>query len=146
MTLLESNYFLVYTGITRKASDILVKQSASTDKKRADLDALRQQALDVRNALENGDHTTVGELLGASWQIKRNLVDGITGEALDEIYSNGMNLGATGGKLLGAGGGGFFLFQGTEDIRSQMENTHKVLPLTMDSSGSAIIFDDGTRL
>jgi D-glycero-alpha-D-manno-heptose-7-phosphate kinase len=143
---LETNYFLVYTGITRKASDILAKQSASTDKKRADLDALRQQAVDVRNALENGDHSAVGKLLDASWQIKRNLVDGITGEALDEIYSNGMSLGATGGKLLGAGGGGFFLFQGTKEMGSKMEHTHKVLPLTMDSLGSTIIFDDGTRL
>ena len=57
-----------------------------------------------------------------------------------------MSLGATGGKLLGAGGGGFFLFQGTKEMGSKMEHTHKVLPLTMDSSGSTIIFDDGTRL
>ncbi|MEE3310248.1 MAG: GHMP kinase [Candidatus Thermoplasmatota archaeon] len=143
---LASNYFLVYTGITRKASDILVKQSASTDNKRTDLDVLRQQAVAVRNALELGDHSTVGQLLGASWQIKRNLVDGITATALDELYTSVIELGATGGKLLGAGGGGFFLFQGPSEIRTQVEKTHKVIPLVMDSAGSTIIFDDGSRL
>ena len=143
---LASNYFLVYTGITRKASDILAKQSASTDNKRADLDVLRQQAVTVRNALESGDHATVGQLLDASWQIKRNLVDGITATALDEIYTSVIELGASGGKLLGAGGGGFFLFQAPSEIRSQVEKIHKVLPLVMDSAGSTIIFDDGSRL
>ena len=143
---LKSNYFLVYTGITRKASNILAKQSESTDKKRADLDLLRQQAIDVRHALQTSEHAIVGKLLDSSWQIKRNLVDGITGGALDEIYSVGMGMGSSGGKLLGAGGGGFFLFQGSEEIRRKMEKLYKVLPLTIDSSGSTIIFDDGARL
>ncbi len=143
---LESNYFLVYTGMTRKASGILAKQSASSDEKRAELDTLRQQAIDVRNALEAADHTTVGELLDASWKIKRELVDGITVTSLDDLYSKIIGLGATGGKLLGAGGGGFFLFQGPSDIRTEIEKTHKVIPLIMDSAGSIIIFDDGSRL
>jgi len=143
---LASNYFLVYTGITRQASDILAKQSASTDNKRADLDVLRQQAIAVRNALESGDHSTVGELLDASWQIKRNLVDGITATALDELYTSVIELGASGGKLLGAGGGGFFLFQAPSEVRTQVESSHKVIPLVMDSAGSTIIFDDGSRL
>ncbi|MDE0708053.1 MAG: hypothetical protein OSB33_03785 [Candidatus Poseidoniales archaeon] len=143
---LESNYFLVYTGITRKATDILAKQSASSDKKRSELDALRQQAVQVREALESNNHAAVGKLLDASWKIKRTLVDGITGSDLDDLYASVMQVGATGGKLLGAGGGGFFLFQGPMEIRSQVKNTHKVIPLIMDSAGSTIIFDDGSRL
>ena len=143
---LASNYFLVYTGITRKASDILAKQSASSDKKRADLDVLRQQAVEVRIALESGNHNTVGILLDASWQIKRTLVDGITGDALDDLYSTVMELGTSGGKLLGAGGGGFFLFQGTPEIQSKLEGAYKVIALEMDTDGSTIIFDDGSRV
>ena len=143
---LEDNYFLVYTGMTRKASGILAKQSASSDKKRSELDTLRQQAIEVRDALESGDHAAVGRLLDASWQIKRDLVDGITVSALDDLYSSIISMGATGGKLLGAGGGGFFLFQGTEEIRSKVGTAHKVIPLIMDSAGSTIIFDDGSRL
>jgi D-glycero-alpha-D-manno-heptose-7-phosphate kinase len=73
-------------------------------------------------------------------------VDGITGTALDELYASVIELGASGGKLLGAGGGGFFLFQGSLEIRTQVERNHKVLPLIMDSAGSIIIFDDGSRL
>ena len=55
-------------------------------------------------------------------------------------------MGATGGKLLGAGGGGLFLFQGSDEIRSKVEGEHKLIPLVMDSAGSTIIFDDGSRL
>ena len=143
---LASNYFLVYTGITRKASDILAKQSASSGKKRTDLDTLRQQAVEVRAALETGNHTDVGQLLDASWQIKRSLVDGITGDALDDLYSAVMELGTSGGKLLGAGGGGFFLFQGPPEIQSKLQDSYKVIPLVMDTDGSTIIFDDGSRI
>ena len=85
-------------------------------------------------------------MLDTSWKIKRELVDGITGAALDDLYDSVMALGATGGKLLGAGGGGFFLFQGSSAVRAQVEQTHKVLSLTMDSIGSTIILDDGSRL
>ena len=143
---LVDNYFLVYTGMTRKASGILAKQSASSEKKRTELDTLRQQAMDVREALESGEHATVGKLLDDSWQIKRNLVDGITVTSLDDLYSSIISKGATGGKLLGAGGGGFFLFQGDAEIRSQVEAAHKVIPLVMDSAGSTIIYDDRVRI
>ncbi len=136
----------MYTGMTRKATGILAKQSASSEKKRAELDTLRQQAIDVRDALESGEHTTVGTLLDRSWKIKRNLVDGITVTSLDDLYSSIISMGATGGKLLGAGGGGFFLFQGDAGIRSQIESAYKVIPLIMDSAGSTIIYDDGARI
>ncbi len=142
---LEAHYFLVYTGMTRKATDILGRQSASSEKKRSDLDALRQQAIEVRAALESNDHAAVGALLDASWQIKRNLVDGITVGELDDLYSSIIDLGASGGKLLGAGGGGFFLFQGNAEVRAQVSKNHKVLPLSLDTQGSTIIFDDGDR-
>ena len=85
-------------------------------------------------------------MLDASWQIKRSLVDGITGDALDDLYSAVMELGTSGGKLLGAGGGGFFLFQGPPEIQSKLEDSYKVIPLVMDTDGSTIIFDDGSRI
>jgi D-glycero-alpha-D-manno-heptose-7-phosphate kinase len=142
---LEENYFLVYTGITRKATDILAVQSAASDQKRDNLNELREQAVKVRTALESNDHNTVGTLLDSSWKIKRNLVDGITISELDDLYSSIIEMGATGGKLLGAGGGGFFLFQADTSIRSTVSEVHKIIPLTLDDVGSTIIFDDGTR-
>ena len=142
---LEKNYFLVYTGITRRATDILAVQSATSEQKRDHLDTLREQAVEVRVALETDEHSSVGTLLDSSWQIKRNLVDGITIDELDYLYSSIIDMGATGGKLLGAGGGGFFLFQADASIRSKVDEEHKVIPLILDDVGSTIIFDDGAR-
>ncbi len=142
---LENNYFLVYTGITRRATDILAVQSATSEQKRDNLDALREQAVEVRFALEADEHGSVGTLLDSSWQIKRSLVDGITIDELDHLYSSIIDMGATGGKLLGAGGGGFFLFQADTSIRSKVDEEHKVIPLILDDVGSTIIFDDGAR-
>ncbi len=150
LTSLSDSYFLVYTGMTRKASGILEKQSASSEAKRGQLDNLRQQAVEVRSALESGDHESVGKLLASSWQIKRQLVDGITAEKLDTLYDTVIGLGATGGKLLGAGGGGFFLFQASPSVRDrvaeELDAVHRILPLNVDTAGSTIIFDDGSRL
>ena len=142
---LEENYFLVYTGLTRKATDILGRQSESSEKKRSDLDELRQQAIQVRAALEANDHAAVGRLLDSSWQIKRSLVEGITVTELDDLYASIIGMGATGGKLLGAGGGGFFLFHGSTEVRDRVAQIHKVLDLVLDDVGSTIIFDDGSR-
>ncbi len=147
---LGDSFFLVYTGITRKASDILARQSADSVARRAELDALRAQAVEVRGALESGDYAAVGALLDASWRIKRTLVDGITGEALDALYEQVIALGATGGKLLGAGGGGFFLFHAPAGVRerveSELDSAHRIIPLEIDRDGSIIIFDDSSRL
>ena len=142
---LVKNYFLVYTGITRRATDILAVQSATSEQKRDHLDTLREQAVEVRVALETDEHSSVGTLLDSSWQIKRSLVDGITIDELDHLYSSIIEMGATGGKLLGAGGGGFFLFQADSSIRSKVVEEHKVIPLILDDVGSTIIFDDGGR-
>ena len=76
-------------------------------------------------------------MLEESWQIKRNLVDGITGELLDSLHEQLIDAGATGAKLLGAGGGGFFLVHGDTEIKTRLENSlsskHKILPLLIDS-------------
>ena len=147
---MEQTYFLVYTGLTRKATDILERQSASSEERRDQLDKLRQQAVEVREFLESGNNEAVGRLLASSWDIKRQLVDGITVAALDSLYDTVIGLGATGGKLLGAGGGGFFLFHAPPGIRDKvaatLDSEHRILSLCVDTIGSTIIFDDGSRL
>ena len=147
---MADSYFLVYTGMTRKATDILERQSASSEARRSQLDNLRQQAVEVRAALESGNHEAVGKLLASSWEIKRQLVEGITAERLDSLYETVIGLGATGGKLLGAGGGGFFLFHAPHGVRERvaeaLDAEHRIMPLNVDTIGSTIIFDDGSRL
>ena len=146
---IENEFSLVYTGLTRSANSVLSKQKELTADRMEELSSLRLQAFQVRSALEGGRLEEVGRLLEESWQIKRNLVDGITGELLDNLHDQLINAGATGAKLLGAGGGGFFLVHGDDEIKKRLENSlsskHKILPLLIDSQGSTIIHDDGKR-
>ena len=146
---IENEFSLVYTGLTRSANSVLSKQKELTADRMEELSSLRLQAFQVRSALEGGRLEEVGRLLEESWQIKRNLVDGITGELLDNLHDQLIDAGATGAKLLGAGGGGFFLVHGDDEIKKRLENSlsskHKILPLLIDSQGSTIIHDDGKR-
>lgn len=146
---IENEFSLVYTGLTRSANSVLSKQKELTADRMEELSILRLQAFQVRSALEGGRLEEVGRLLEESWQIKRNLVDGITGELLDTLHEQLIDAGATGAKLLGAGGGGFFLIHGDTEIKTRLEKSlgskHKILPLLIDSQGSTIIHDDGKR-
>ena len=146
---IENEFSLVYTGLTRSANSVLSKQKELTADRMEELSSLRLQAFQVRSALEGGRLEEVGRLLEESWQIKRNLVDGITGVLLDNLHDQLIDSGATGAKLLGAGGGGFFLVHGDDEIKKRLENSlsskHKILPLLIDSQGSTIIHDDGKR-
>jgi D-glycero-alpha-D-manno-heptose-7-phosphate kinase len=146
---IEEEFSLVYTGMTRSASSVLSKQKELTADRIEELSILRLQAFQVRSALEKGALSEVGRLLEESWQIKRTLVDGITGQQLDQLHDQIIDAGATGAKLLGAGGGGFFLVHGNSDVRSRLNTTlspeNKILPLLIDNNGSIIIHDDGKR-
>ena len=147
--LLADRFTLVHTGLTRRAADVLAKQSSNTEARRQELTVMRDQAFKVRETLEAGDLDAVGEMLAAAWALKRSLVEGITGESLDSLHDRLVALGATGAKLLGAGGGGFFLVHGDEGLRSRIEAElgfeHRTIPLLLDDEGTKIIFDDGGR-
>tara|TARA_B100000902_G_scaffold16583_1_gene19909 strand:- start:13051 stop:14046 length:996 start_codon:yes stop_codon:yes gene_type:complete len=146
---IENEFCLVYTGLTRSANSVLSKQKEMTADRMNELSTLRLQAFQVRSALEDGRLNEVGKLLEESWQIKRTLVDGISGELLDNLHDKLIDAGATGAKLLGAGGGGFFLVHGDLEMKERLENSlnpeNRVLPLLIDYDGSTIIHDDGKR-
>lgn len=142
---MEAEFFLVYTGVTRSASGILARQSANTGDRMAQLRELRDQAQSVKIALEQGRFADVGRLLDATWQVKKTLADGISGGPLDALYEAVMAEGATGGKLLGAGGGGFFLFHAPAEVRQRVHEAlpeHRILPLMLEPNGSRIIHHD----
>jgi D-glycero-alpha-D-manno-heptose-7-phosphate kinase len=82
-------------------------------------------------------------LLDSSWKIKKNLTDDITNEQLDNLYENGINLGAYGGKLLGAGGGGFFYFLVPQSKKENFKKKigYKTIDISLDFNGSEIIFN-----
>ncbi len=111
---LENNLLLYYTSTSRESAEIIKKQSKNvTDKKEKSLEAMHQlkhQAQLMKEALLKGRLNEIGEILDYGHQQKRQMAEGITNELLDNIYDAAKKAGATGGKISGAGGGGFMVF------------------------------------
>ena len=108
---LFENLQFFYTGGTRSASAILKEQKKSTGDRMEFLTRMRDQADQIREILINGrDLAGFGELLHDGWKLKRQITGGISNPAIDEWYEKARDAGAIGGKLLGAGGGGFLAF------------------------------------
>lgn len=112
--MLESNLLMFYTGLSRYASVILEEQIKKTQDK-----AINNELGDIKDMVEEGlnivcnmdrDLDDFGRLLHKGWMKKKMLSSAISNNFLDDIYERAMNTGAIGGKLLGAGGGGFFIF------------------------------------
>ncbi|MEP7321083.1 MAG: dehydrogenase [Saprospiraceae bacterium] len=110
---LELNILLYYTGTSRLSSTIIEKQAFNfTGKKEQSLDAahhLKEQAVLMKEALLTGNLKSIGELLDYGWQQKKKTATGISNPLIDEIYELALKNGATGGKISGAGGGGFIM-------------------------------------
>jgi len=108
---LEFNLLLFYTGTSRLSAKIIEKQADSfSNKKNDSLEAahkVKQQAIMMKEALLTGQLDNIGEILDFGWQNKKKMAPGISNEIIDEIYSTARKAGATGGKISGAGGGGF---------------------------------------
>jgi D-glycero-alpha-D-manno-heptose-7-phosphate kinase len=109
---LFDHLLMFWTGLRRDASTVLSEQRQNVEAKRHVLRALREHALDLQRLLSNGhfDPVAVGGVLNASWQLKRQLASSITTRQIDDWYCRALEAGADGGKLCGAGGGGFLLF------------------------------------
>jgi D-glycero-alpha-D-manno-heptose-7-phosphate kinase len=106
---LSDHISLFYTGVTRKAEDLLQKQSARTTENRGSLQRMRELAGEAREAIARGDHARLGAILDEGWTLKRGLSGGISTETIDAQYVAAKAAGAWGGKITGAGGGGFLL-------------------------------------
>lgn len=111
LTAFHEHLMLFFTGISRNASDIAGEQIASIEKKQAELHAMRKLVDEGERILTgNGDLEDFGRLLHETWQLKRGLSARIAPAFVDDVYKKARAAGAIGGKLLGAGGGGFMLF------------------------------------
>lgn len=141
---LQDHLLLFYTGVARNASDIAAEQIKSIPNKKAELFAIRQMVDEgVKILSSNSNLNDFGRLLHESWKLKRQIATGISPEFVDAIYSAALEAGALGGKLLGAGGGGFILFFVEPDLQKQVcAALDKLLlvPFKFENSGSQIIF------
>jgi D-glycero-alpha-D-manno-heptose-7-phosphate kinase len=111
---LENNLLLYYTATSRESAEIIKKQSKNvTDNKEKSIEAmhqLKQQAQMMKEALLKGRLNEIGEILDFGFQQKRLMAEGISNPMMEEIYETAKKAGATGGKISGAGGGGFMIF------------------------------------
>jgi D-glycero-alpha-D-manno-heptose-7-phosphate kinase len=143
---LDRHFLMFYTGITRSASGILAGQSkALSDQanKAATMHQMVGYAAELRDALWRGNFVALGHILHENWLLKRTLTEGISSGEIDEWYSRAMHAGALGGKLLGAGGGGFLLFYAPPEKHSAIVGALSELrhiAFSSEPRGSRIIF------
>ncbi len=141
---LEENLMMFYTGLTRKAGAILQEQKAVTERKMDILTQMKEFCSIALEILRSGKSLhRLGEILHESWQFKRSLVGSISNDAIDRYYEDALNAGAIGGKILGAGGGGFLLFyaekQNQGRIREALKDLQE-LSFHFEPQGSKVIY------
>jgi len=141
---LENHLMLFFTGFSRTASDIAKSQIENTPNKKRELSLMYQmvdEAIKILN--EKGDIKDFGKLLHEAWLLKKSLTDKISTPEIDNIYEKALQAGALGGKLLGAGGGGFMvLFVPPENqpgVREKLKNLLEV-KFHFENEGSKIIY------
>ncbi len=146
-TKLENNLMMFYLGGTHSASAILKEQSknvANVDK------ALVQKKMcditrTLKDELQCNNVDAMGELLHENWLLKKSLASGISNSLIDDVYERALSAGASGGKLLGAGGAGFMLFYVNEDKQNAVKEALsdlREMDFEMDNSGTSIIHFD----
>lgn len=121
---LRERTLLFFTGKRRRSTDILSQQRANTEqtgsKTLEALHKIKQLAVEMREAIETGDLDQVGEILDVSWRHKRDLATGVSNSNIDAWYEEARQAGALGGKITGAGGGGFLLLHVPTEHRSEV--------------------------
>jgi D-glycero-alpha-D-manno-heptose-7-phosphate kinase len=144
LLILGSRLLLFYTNKTRNADVILKKQNQKTDDKREILQKMKTFVPRLERSLKNYNFNRLGKLLHENWLLKKSLVGSISNSEIDDMYNTAMEAGALGGKICGAGGGGFLLVyvpKAKQDhVRSALSD-YRELPFMLDSFGSRIIFN-----
>lgn len=142
---LQKNLLMLYTGVTRKASTVLKEQ----DKRNVNgdnqlvLNKMVSLAHDLKNSLVNNELKDFGSLLNQNWLLKKTLAGNISNSEIDRWYEIGIKNGALGGKILGAGGGGFLLFYASPEAQVKIKQSLKELTpisFSFEPQGSKIIY------
>lgn len=146
LTEFTSHLMLFYTGISRISSEVAQEQKQNISRNTDHLLHLSQMAAEAETILRSNENIcTIGKMLHDAWQTKKKLSSCISNTFLDTIYDRGCHAGALGGKILGAGAGGFMLFFVPPEKHSAVKKELSDLlyiPIEMDMQGSRIIFND----
>jgi D-glycero-alpha-D-manno-heptose-7-phosphate kinase len=140
---LNDNLLLFYTGMTRKSSEILSEQKANISERLDVLSLMRDLAFEAKSALLEGAFDELGQILHRGWELKRKLASKITNREIDGIYDAARRAGAIGGKVTGAGGGGFLLLYCPKEKQDEVQRALgklRELPFRFEQDGSKVIF------
>jgi D-glycero-alpha-D-manno-heptose-7-phosphate kinase len=145
---LQNNLYLYYTNITRSASDVLKEQNTNTLNNsivKSNLREMSKMAIELSKELIIGNIDAMGSYLNEAWMKKKELAKNISNPYIDELYEYGINSGASGGKLLGAGGGGFILFYVPTHKKNEFKinmQSQRELSFNFEQEGTTIIFNN----
>lgn len=141
---LNESFLLFYTGVGRQADSILTEQKANIQDRMQVLREMKCLAFAARDELVKGNLDAMGVMLDKSWELKKKLASKISNGSIDEMYSKAKKAGALGGKITGAGGGGFLLLycpkERKDAVRSAM-NPLQELPFQLERDGTKVIFN-----
>lgn len=141
---LSQNLMLFFTNGTRKAETILSEQVNNINLKLDILREMKKLAVIAKESLRSGSFDDFGRLLHEGWQLKKQMASKISNGAIDQIYQSALNAGAVGGKITGAGGGGFLLLycppHRQEAVRTVLRNLPE-LTFSVEPAGTKVIFD-----
>lgn len=141
---LNENTMLFFTGVTRLSDSVLTEQKQEIRNKLPILKELKEIALLAKEKVSAGEVDIIGELLHESWLLKQQLASQISNNSLDDIYRLARNAGAVGGKISGAGGGGFLLlycqYEHQDAVRAALAGLQE-LPFKLEPDGSKVIFN-----
>jgi D-glycero-alpha-D-manno-heptose-7-phosphate kinase len=141
---LSENLMLFYSGLVRKSNDILSEQKNNIRENIDILAEMSKQALYTRDVLLNGEFDEMGNIFRRGWELKKQLASKITNNNVEDILNTAISAGALGGKVTGAGGGGFIMLyckQGKKDsVRSALHGFRE-LPTYLEHDGSKVIFN-----
>lgn len=145
---IESSLMLFYTGIKRDADEILKLQNKNTKNKFQVLSEMKKLVPFLRDLISSGTNLDeIGGLLHKNWLLKKSITPEISSSRIDEYYDRALKSGALGGKLLGAGGGGFLLFyvarQNQQAVANSLAELYQ-LKFGFDSAGARITYYDQT--
>ena len=139
----EKRFVLFYTGTTHSSSDILTEQKSNISQSTEILSKMAFLTNEAYCLIQKYQLDTLGYLLNETWNLKKQLASKITNPIIDEYYETGLRNGALGGKLLGAGGGGFLLFycpvENQPRLRQALSNLIE-LPFSIDTEGTKLIY------
>lgn len=141
---LDENLMLFYTGVTRQSSCVLTEQKQNIASRMSVLTKMRDQANALRASLSNSKIEKLGTVLRSGWELKKSLATNISNNQINELYDKAIKAGATGGKVAGAGGGGFLLLYCRPAYQQRVRNVLtglKELPFRLERDGTKVIFN-----